>query len=72
MKNLAMPVWRKDNGEIISCVEKIKVMQQNMEEITQNITDAFEDAILMEIDPSQFKKYLINLIDNLKNPYERY
>ncbi|MCC2625323.1 MAG: hypothetical protein K0R14_1196 [Burkholderiales bacterium] len=64
------PVWRNVAGDKVSCTEKIKVMQQNIEELQQIAQDLFEDGILMDIDPKQLKQYLQSLIQNLRNPYE--
>ena len=33
MKPLPEPVWRSPEGEIVSCVEKLKVLRENLEEI---------------------------------------
>lgn len=68
--NSKLPIWLKETGEVISCVEKIKVMNENMEELEQIVIDAYEDAILMDVDPNQVKKYLIEMINNLNNPYK--
>lgn len=68
--NNKLPIWRKETGEVISCVEKIKVMNENMDELAQIVIDAYEDAILMDIDPDQVKKYLVEMINNLNNPYK--
>ena len=42
-----MPTWYGDDGNIVSCTEKIKVMSENMTELYQMAQDAFEDALLM-------------------------
>lgn len=63
------PTWKNLVGEKISCTEKIKVMQQNIEELHQMAQDLFEDGILMDIDPQQLKQYLQELMQNLHNPY---
>ena len=39
-------VWRSPSGEIVSCVEKLKVLSENLEEIQQLCQDALEDALL--------------------------
>lgn len=64
------PIWKTIEGKKVSCTEKIKVMQQNIEELQQIAQDLFEDGILMDIDPKQLKGYLQDLIHNLDNPYE--
>jgi hypothetical protein len=62
-------VWRSPDGEIVSCVEKLKVLSENLEEIRQLCQDALEDAVLMGCDDRQFKQVLENLVRRLENPY---
>ena len=62
-------IWRSPKGEIIACVEKNKVMQENLEEIRQVCQDALEDAILMGCDEVQVRSVLTELIATLHNPY---
>lgn len=64
-----MPVWCGDDGSLVSCNEKIKVMQENMTELYQTAQDAFEDALLMGCSESQLREYLSRLIAALENPY---
>lgn len=69
MAQPTMPKWHSDNGDVVSCTEKIKVMTQNMNELYQMAQDAFEDALLMGCSESQLREYLIELINHLENPY---
>ncbi len=62
-------VWRSPSGEVVSCVEKLKVLRENLEEIQQLCQDALEDAVLMGCDESQLKQVLTNLVQQLENPY---
>ena len=62
-------VWRGPNGEVIACVEKNKVLRENLEEIRQVCQDALEDAVLMGCDEKQVRAVLSGLVDGLKNPY---
>jgi len=66
---LKPPVWLSPDGKKVSCTEKIKVMQQNIEELQQIAQDLFEDGILMGIDPLQLKAYLVQLMNDLNDPY---
>lgn len=66
-----MPIWRAISGEKVACYEKIKIMQENISELQQMAQDLYEDGILMEIDPLQLKNFLIKMMDNLVNPYEK-
>lgn len=63
------PTWHKADGTLVSCTEKIKVMNENYLELQQMLQDAFEDGLLMEIDEAQLRQALQKLIDRLKNPY---
>ena len=62
-------IWRSPQGEVIACVEKNKVMQENLEEIRQICQDALEDGVLMGCDEQQVRAVLIELIAQLHNPY---
>ena len=70
-KPLPNPVWRSPTGEIVSCVEKIKVLRENLEEIRDISQDAFEDALLMDCDEQQIRELLKQLVDQLENPYPK-
>ncbi|AUX61109.1 hypothetical protein JF634_08115 [Simonsiella muelleri] len=65
----ALPIWHGDDGEIVSCAEKVKVMTQNMNELFQTAQDAFEDALLMGCSEQQTRDYLLNLVQGVDNPY---
>lgn len=62
-------VWRSPKGEVIACVEKNKVLRENLDEIRQICQDALEDAVLMGCDEQQFRIVLAGLLDSLTNPY---
>ena len=53
----------------MSCLEKIKVLNQNYAELMQMAQDALEDALLMECSEQQIKDALHRLVDDLHNPY---
>ena len=62
-------IWRSPSGEVVACVEKLKVLRENLEEIQQLCQDALEDAVLMGCDERQFKQVLANLVQQIENPY---
>jgi len=62
-------VWRSPSGEVLSCIEKLKVLRENLEEIQQICQDALEDAVLMGCDESQFKQILGRLVQQIEDPY---
>ena len=66
-----MPKWYDDDGQIVSCTEKVQVMSENMSELYQTAQDAFEDALLMGCGERQLRDYLLALIEGLENPYRK-
>lgn len=69
VEDLQKIVWRGPKGEVIACIEKNKVLRENLAEIHQVCQDALEDAVLMGCDEQQFRAVLSDLIDSLANPY---
>lgn len=65
------PKWLRDDASIVACTEKIKVMNENFDEIKQIAQDALEDGLLMEVNESQMRTALHALVDALINPYKR-
>ena len=68
MPQPTMPKWFSDDGSPVSCIEKIKVMNQNMNELYQAAQDAFEDALLMGCSEQQLRDYLQQLVAGVENP----
>ena len=62
-------LWKTRDGEVLSCVEKLKVLNDNFRELEQMCQDAFEDALLMGCDETQVRAALAGVIAQLKNPY---
>ncbi len=65
------PVWRQSDGKPVSCLEKIKVLNQNIQEIETLCADALEDGVLMGCDADQIKQALHELIEGLPVPHAR-
>ena len=65
------PIWRDPAGKALSCREKIRVLNENLEEIRQLSQDALEDAILMGSDELQFRAVMADLVAALQNPYSK-
>jgi len=65
----APPVWRQEDGAPVSCLEKIKVLNENYAELRQMTQDAFEDALLVGCSEEQVRQVLRALVDGLVNPY---
>ena len=68
-KTLDLPVWRNPQGEPVSCLDKVKVLNENIAEIHAMAQEALEDAILMGCDEAQLREVLAGIIAGLVNPY---
>lgn len=62
--------WRRTDGSVIACTEKLKVMRENFAEFRQSALDVLEDAVLMGCDESQVKEALFHLIQSLSTDYK--
>ncbi len=69
--NQAWPKWVRDDGSVVSCAEKVKVMTENFDEIKQIAQDALEDGLLMEVSEQQMREALRQLVESLINPYRK-
>ena len=65
------PVWHTPEGEPVSCVEKIKVLNENLAELRDLAQDALEDGVLMGCDEAQLREVLSGIIAGLVNPYRK-
>ena len=63
------PIWQDSQGQALSCKEKIKVLNENLEEIRELAQDALEDGVLMGAAEAQIRDTLQRLLESLKNPY---
>ena len=70
-EDFAPPLWQQPDGKPVSCLEKIKVLNQNLEEIHGLAQDALEDAVLMGCDEAQIRAVFNAMLDSLKNPYRK-
>ncbi len=68
-QDLIPEVWHAPDGSALSCREKIKVLNENLEELQQMAQDALEDAIIMGADEQQIRAVLQRLVSSLENPY---
>ena len=70
-RTIEFPVWRAPDGTPLGCVEKIKVLNENLREIYELSQEALEDAVLMGGDEGQLRETLSGLVRALENPYRR-
>lgn len=65
------PVWHTPEGEPVSCVEKIKVLNENLAELRELAQDALEDGVLIGCDEAQLREVLAGIVAGLVNPYRK-
>jgi hypothetical protein len=63
------PEWMGPDGLKVSCTEKVKVLNENYDEIQEIAAEAFEDAVLMGCEPTAYRRAMIAMIEGLKEPY---
>ncbi|ABI62632.1 hypothetical protein [Granulibacter bethesdensis] len=64
----ALPDWTAPDGAPVTCAEKRRVLAENHRELAQVMQDAYEDAILMGVDPDMFRRSLLDMVQALKSP----
>jgi len=63
--------WPGLDGTGVGCREKIRVLNENYDEVSQVLRDAFEDAILMGVDEAAMRRILISVVEGLDSPKRR-
>lgn len=63
------PTWRKPSGAPVSCTEKIKVLNENYDELRALAQEALDDALLMGCSEQQVREILRRIIDDLSASY---
>ena len=64
-------IWKTKTKEIISCDEKLKILNENLVEIENLCQGAMDDAILMGCDEKDFKSKVIEVIKNSKFSFSK-
>lgn len=68
-KSYLPDVWRDPEGNPVSCVDKLKLLQENLEELREMAQEALEDAVVMGCDEGQTRKVLADLVAGLEKPF---
>ncbi len=63
-------IWRAPDGTPVSCYEKLKVLEENLDEIREMAQEALEDAVLMGCDEAQARDVMRELIEQLEEPFK--
>ena len=68
-QKLLPPTWLQPDGSVLACVEKIKVLNENIEELRALTQDAVDDAVLMGGTQAQIKQVLLDMLDGIVSQY---
>ncbi len=71
MKKDEEKYWKKPDGSLVSCTEKVKVLNENFDEIKHLLQDAIDDAVLMGCSEEENvkKKIYLDLLNSTKAAY---
>ncbi len=64
--DLGVPCWTKPDGTPVSCTEKVKVLNENYEELRAMLKDALEDALILGCAEDQVRASFHALIDSIE------
>lgn len=64
-------IWYGPDGSLVSCHEKLRMLEQNLEEFRAVALDFLEDAALMGCDVAQVRRVLGEALDAIKVRYEK-
>jgi hypothetical protein len=62
-------LWIDPHGNPVCCAEKIKVLNENLTEITLLCQEALEDAVLMGCDEQFVRRVLVDMVSTLATSF---
>ena len=62
--------WREPDGSPVSCLEKLKVLDENLAEFRTLALELMEDAVLMGCDPQLVRDILKDEIDGVDTHFK--
>ncbi len=63
------PTWKQPDGDPVSCIEKLEVLNENYHELCELMQDVFEDALLMDCHDEDVRQAFHQAVEKLHNPY---
>ncbi|MFT8462425.1 hypothetical protein [Acetobacter sp. P1H12_c] len=63
-------LWLQEDGQPVSCQEKLRVLDENWLEVQEILRDAFEDAVLMGVSEQGMRARLTDLVASLTSPHQ--
>ena len=64
-------IWLNKSHEVFSCDEKLKILNENILELENNFQNIFDDAVIMGCDEKDFKKKVVDIVNNLKFSFDK-
>ena len=61
--------WTGPDGEPVTCIDKLALLNENLEELYEMAQEALEDAVVMGCDEAQIRKVLNDMIAALEEPF---
>ena len=71
MKKDEEKYWKKPDGSLVSCTEKVKVLNENFDEIKHLLQDAIDDAVLMGCSEEMLKRFIWTCLTPQKQLIQR-
>lgn len=62
----AVSRWRASDGQPIACREKLKVLDENLEELRSLYQDALDDAVALGCDTESFRAVVTDMVARLE------
>ncbi len=59
-------IWRKPDGSVVSCHEKVKVLNENYAELQALLQDLLDDALVLGCSEAQVREVLQHMLDGLQ------
>ena len=59
-------IWRKPDGSVVSCHEKVKVLNENYAELQTLLQDLLDDALVLGCSEAQVRDVLQRMLDELQ------
>ncbi|MCG0996901.1 hypothetical protein [Acetobacter persici] len=63
-------LWLQEDGQPVSCQEKLRVLDENWLEVQDILRDVFEDAVLMGVSEQGMRTRLTDLVASLTSPHQ--
>nr|WP_298794974.1 hypothetical protein [uncultured Acetobacter sp.] len=63
-------IWPQEDGQPVSCQEKLRMLDENWQEVQDILRDAFEDAVLMGVSEQVMRDRLAHLVASLQSPHQ--